>query len=157
MAEAKRTRQPARLTATFDDDSTLVLTPDLVGPTLMGNAGIVGESGRWAFAPWLRSLRTSGYRVHLAFLSLPSPDLAAARVAERMRQGGHDVPEPVVRRRFAAGLRNFLALYQGLADTWQMFDNSGPRDPRLVAAGRVGETERILDAAAWTNLRERSA
>src|SRR5688572_20830457 len=63
-------------------------------------------SGR-AHAVWLQELRASGYTAHLAFLSLPSPDLAVARVAERVRQGGHHVPENVVRRRYLAGLKNF--------------------------------------------------
>lgn len=53
------------------------------------------------FVPWFGRLRDSGYRVHLAFVSLPSADLAVARVAERVRQGGHDVHESVIRRRFA--------------------------------------------------------
>jgi predicted ABC-type ATPase len=56
------------------------------------------------FAPWLRTLR-QGFKVHVAFLSLPTADLAVARVAERVRQGGHDVREAVVRRRFVAGSR----------------------------------------------------
>lgn len=60
-----------------------------------------------SFAPWLRARRTEGYRVHLAFLSLPSIELALARVQERVRLGGHDVPETVVRRRYVAGLHNF--------------------------------------------------
>jgi predicted ABC-type ATPase len=87
-----------------------------------------------SFAPWLASLRVSGYHVHLAFLSLSGPDLAVARVAERVRQGGHDVPEPVVRRRFVTGLKNLFSLYQPLADTWQTFDNSTV----LVSSRRVG-------------------
>jgi predicted ABC-type ATPase len=107
-----------------------------------------------SFAPWLAALRESGYSVHIAFLSLPSADLAVARVAERVQQGGHDVPEPVVRRRFTAGLRSFFDLYQGLADTWQMFDNSAVSGPRLVASGRAGQEPLVFDAAAWTKLLE---
>lgn len=107
-----------------------------------------------SLAPWLAELRASRYRVHLAFLSLPGPDLAVARVAARVRQGGHDVPEPVVRRRFVAGLRNFFALYQGLADTWQMFDNSAVDGPRLIATGRTGQPAHVLDAGAWARLLE---
>jgi predicted ABC-type ATPase len=107
-----------------------------------------------SFVPWLASLRASGYRVHLAFLSLSGPDLAVARVAERVRQGGHDVPEPVVRRRFATGLKNFFSLYQAFADTWQMFDNSAADGPRLVATGRAGQPPTVLDAATWADLQE---
>lgn len=107
-----------------------------------------------SFAPWLAGLRSSGYRVHLAFLSLPDPSLAVERVAARVREGGHDVPEPVVRRRFASGLKNFFALYQGIADTWQVFDNSEATGPRLIASGRGREPADIFDPAAWKRLLE---
>ncbi len=107
-----------------------------------------------SFAPWLTGLQASGYRVHLAFLSLSHPDLAVARVAERVRQGGHDVPEPVVRRRFAAGLRNFFTMYRDVADTWRMFDNSAASGPRLIAAGGAGQAVQVLDAGAWAGLLE---
>lgn len=108
-----------------------------------------------SFVPWLVRLRASGYRVHLAFLSLPDADLAVARVAGRVLQGGHEVPERVIRRRFAAGLRNFFALYQGLADTWQMFDNSAASGPRLIASGRALQAVEVFDAKAWAALVER--
>lgn len=108
-----------------------------------------------SLAPWLVSLRASGYRVHLAFLSLSNPDLAVARVAERVRQDGHDVPEAVIRRRFTAGLRNFVSLYQSICDTWQVFDNSTVAGPRLIASGRADQRQHIVDAEAWTNLLER--
>ena len=108
------------------------------------------------FAPRLTRLRESGYRFHLAFLSLPSPDLAVARVAERVRAGGHDVPEAVIRRRFVSGLRNLFRLYLDLADTWQVFDNSALAAPRLIAARMPGEEIRLIDVDAWSNLLELS-
>lgn len=76
------------------------------------------------------------YHVRLIFLSLPSADLAVARVAGRVAQGGHGVDEGVVRRRFDLGLRNFQTLYQGLADSWSWYDNAGPVR-RLVASGGI--------------------
>ncbi len=106
------------------------------------------------FAPRLRRLRESGYRVHLAFLSIPTADLAVARVAERVRAGGHDVPETVIRRRFVAGLRNLFGLYLDLADTWQVFDNSALTVPRVIAAKMLDQERRILDGGAWHNLLE---
>jgi len=53
-----------------------------------------------SFAPWIAKLKQSGYTFHLVFLWLPSADFAVARVAERVRMGGHDVPEETIRRRY---------------------------------------------------------
>lgn len=78
--------------------------------------------------------RADGYRVKLIFLALGSPGEASARVAMRVRQGGHDVPSDVIRRRFAAGMRNFIELYRQKVDVWQWYDNSGAR-PRLLEEG----------------------
>ena len=69
--------------------------------------------------------RAAGYHVSLYFLSLPNAETAIARVAERVRQGGRDIPEPVVRRRFAAGLRNVERHYRSRVDAWAFYDNSG--------------------------------
>lgn len=73
----------------------------------------------------IREWRLAGYHVSLFFLSLPSADLAIARVAERVRQGGHAIPEDVVRRRFIAGKRNFDQSYQDAVDVWALYDNAG--------------------------------
>jgi predicted ABC-type ATPase len=78
--------------------------------------------------------RAAGFVVELIFLSLSSPEDAIARVAARVRQGGHDVPPEVIRRRFIAGLRNFQQVYRDRVDDWQWFDNSGPV-PRLLEEG----------------------
>lgn len=67
--------------------------------------------------------RSSGYIVELAFLSLPDVEMAIERVANRVHQGGHNVPEEVIRRRFEHGIRNFER-YKMLVDSWQLYDNS---------------------------------
>jgi len=69
--------------------------------------------------------RAQGYRVSLFFLSLPNAEAAIARVASRVRQGGHDIPEEVIRRRFAAGLENFHRRYKLAVDDWALYDNTG--------------------------------
>jgi len=66
-----------------------------------------------------------GYQVKLIFLQLSDPAEAIARVRQRVRQGGHDVADDVVRRRFAAGLKNFEHLYKPRVDAWVRYDNSG--------------------------------
>lgn len=78
--------------------------------------------------------QAAGYHVTLIFLSLPSSDIAVARVAERVRQGGHSVPEDVIRRRFEAGRRNFDTVYREQVDDWALYDNSG-NGPGLIDWG----------------------
>jgi predicted ABC-type ATPase len=90
-------------------------------------------SGRH-YAQLIGKWRHAGYRVELIFLSLPNPDLAVARVRSRVAQGGHDVPEAVVRRRYEHGLRNFNGLYRELVNCWALYDNSGPL-PLLIDSG----------------------
>ncbi len=67
--------------------------------------------------------RSSSYLVKLIFLSLPNVEIVLERVATRVVQGGHDVPEDVIRRRFAHGIQNFDR-YKALVDSWQLYDNS---------------------------------
>jgi predicted ABC-type ATPase len=86
------------------------------------------------FARGIVEWRSAGYHISLIFLSLPSPDLAIGRVAERVRQGGHPVPNEVVRRRFSRGRELFETLYKPLVDTWMLYDNSGDA-PVLIASG----------------------
>jgi predicted ABC-type ATPase len=78
--------------------------------------------------------QAAGYLVELVFLSLPSAEDAIKRVATRVRQGGHDIPADVIRRRFAAGMRNFLELYRQRVDFWVWYDNSGT-GPALLGKG----------------------
>jgi predicted ABC-type ATPase len=90
-------------------------------------------SGR-QYARMIPRWRRAGYEVDLIFLNLPTADLAVARVSARVAQGGHGVPEPIIRRRFDKGLRNFRNVYRSLVSSWALYDNSSPI-PRLVASG----------------------
>lgn len=78
--------------------------------------------------------RALGYVVLLHFLSLPSADVAVARVSERVRQGGHHVPENVVRRRFESGLKNFESVYKKIVDKWIHYDCACV-EPRIIELG----------------------
>lgn len=81
-------------------------------------------SGR-TYVKLLRECRKRGYHIVLVFLSLPSADMAVVRVAARVTQGGHNVPEHDIRRRFASGLNNFHEVYKRIVDGWTLYDNSG--------------------------------
>ena len=75
--------------------------------------------------------RAAGWHVTLFFLSLPDAEAAIARVAERVRQGGHDVPEHVIRRRFVAGRANFDRYYRDAVDDWMLYDSAGDHPQAL--------------------------
>ncbi len=76
-------------------------------------------------------LKEKGYKLHLFFLWIPSPQLAIARVKDRVEQGGHDVPVEDIKRRFERSLINFFKIYQSMLNSWLLFDNSG-REPKLI-------------------------
>jgi predicted ABC-type ATPase len=78
--------------------------------------------------------RSLGYHVRLIFLGLPNPDVAFRRVAMRVAQGGHNVSNTIIRRRFEACLHNFQNIYMHLVDKWEWYDNSGST-PQLLSAG----------------------
>ncbi|MET0264776.1 MAG: zeta toxin family protein [Duganella sp.] len=82
-------------------------------------------SGR-GYLRQIKIWQEAGYQVKLIFLRLKSAEQAIERVAQRVRQGGHHIPEDVIRRRFTAGQDNFEKLYAPLVDAWALYDNSGP-------------------------------
>ena len=97
-----------------------------------------------------RQLRRQGYAIHIFFLWVPDVNLTLSRVRERVLQGGHDVPEPVLRRRFRRSIQNFFSRYQALADSWNLFDNSRSA-PVLIASGDFKKL-RVHNAALYNSL-----
>lgn len=73
----------------------------------------------------LKNLKKEGYAIHLFFLWIPDVKLSLARVAYRVKMGGHAISEKVVRRRFHKGIKNLFNLYKPILDSWMLFDNSG--------------------------------
>jgi predicted ABC-type ATPase len=100
-------------------------------------------------ARFLKSLRQGGYRLHLVYFWLASADLAVARVAERVRMGGHDVPEGTIRQRYERSLDNFFQIYRRLASSWEIYNNTQPGQTCLVADGDEIGRETVLDDAVW--------
>jgi predicted ABC-type ATPase len=105
-----------------------------------------------SFAPWLAKLIEGGYALHILFVWLPSADVAVARVRRRVLAGGHDVPEGIVRRRYERCLFNFFDLYQPLARTWRIYDNSIGRVPRLIARGEGRANTVVVNHETWNQI-----
>ena len=109
-----------------------------------------------SLAPRVRRLQQGGYEFQLLFFWLNSPELNIQRVAERVRSGGHHIPEEVIRRRYIAGLKNFFSLYMPLADTWGAYDNSIKGQSKVVAEGRRGSIDMLALPQSWEQMKETS-
>jgi predicted ABC-type ATPase len=105
-------------------------------------------SGRF-YVQWLKRLTDTGYAFQLMFVWLRSQELAVERVRERVRLGGHHVAEDVIRRRYAAGLKNFWQLYQPLADAWSVYDNSESPKTWPIASGGRRAVLMVRDNRSW--------
>lgn len=81
----------------------------------------------------IQAWKNHGYEVILIFLSLRDASAALNRVASRVAQGGHNIPEDVVKRRFQKGLANF-EMYKKLVNKWYLYDNMGTT-PKLIDCG----------------------
>ena len=97
----------------------------------------------------LERLKQHGYLVCLVYLWLPRVELALARVAERVRAGGHDVPAAAVRRRFDRSRVNFFTIYRPLANSWRLYDAASITGPRFVATGGAGLPTRLRRREIW--------
>lgn len=92
-----------------------------------------------------------GYKVSLIYFWLSSPDLAIQRVAQRVRNGGHNIPRDVVIRRYQAGINNFFNIYMSDVDYWLLADNSNT--PRIIVAeGGRGVKTNILHADLFNRI-----
>lgn len=104
-----------------------------------------------AFVPFIQECRNRGYGFKLCYIWLPSVEAAVARVAARVRAGGHAIPEATIRRRYEAGRRNFWQLYAPLADQWVVLDNSQNDFTIVAEGGREVELE-VRQMATWRQI-----
>jgi predicted ABC-type ATPase len=97
---------------------------------------------------WLAAAKAAGWRLNLIYLWLATPELAIERVARRVRDGGHDIPPDVIRRRWRSGLGNMKRLFLPLVHNAFIYDNSGA-DPILIATRGPDEPLVIVDRDRW--------
>jgi predicted ABC-type ATPase len=96
------------------------------------------------FESFLLAKKQQGYSIHIIFLWLNSYELAVSRVKERVMQGGHNVPSEDIIRRYKRGLKNFLKIYQPIADSWTLCDNSS-NELVIIAQGGFSKTVSIYE------------
>lgn len=88
----------------------------------------------------VRKAQAKGYSVKVLFFWLNSPELAMMRVAERVANGGHNIPEEIIRRRYVAGISNLFNLFAKEVDSWVIFDNSENPRKQIASGGKNAET-----------------
>ena len=89
-----------------------------------------------SYVKFIERAQAKGYFVTLLYFWLPTPEQAIERVATRVREGGHNIPSDVIRRRYANGIKNLTALYIPLCNYWAIYDNSSADEQiRIIALG----------------------
>lgn len=103
-----------------------------------------------SYVKFIHDAQRKGYFVTLVYFWLPSPELAFERVATRVREGGHNIPQEIVRRRYANGLRNLTQLYTPICDFWTIYDNSyADQQIKIIASGQKNATIDIQDTLSY--------
>ena len=96
----------------------------------------------------VKRAQQEGYIVNLLFFWLPTPNMAIQRVAKRVKEGGHNIPEDVIVRRYNLGLNNFFYLYKDAVDFWTLVNNAS--NPRQIIATK----DEILDVQLYKKIED---
>ena len=96
-------------------------------------------SGRY-LQKFIKSLQSKNYQITIVFLYVQSSEILIERIAERVKKGGHFVPDEDVQRRFVRGKRNFWSVYKDLVDSWSLFYNTNDGFKKIAA----GEKDKII-------------
>ena len=108
-----------------------------------------------SYVQLVRRAHDRGYKVHLLFFCLESPEQAVQRVAQRVKEGGHNVPEDVIRRRFRLGIANLVNLFIPICDSVHVWNNT-KGEAQLVAKQSEGiKGLKIFDKDMWNQLLQR--
>jgi predicted ABC-type ATPase len=99
----------------------------------------------------IKKAQEKGFTVILLFFWLRSIDLAKARVATRVLEGGHNIPSDVIERRYKSGITNLFRIYLPLVDEWFVYDSSEPAI-ELIAENNKASFIRIKNLKKWRQL-----
>ncbi len=93
--------------------------------------------------------QAKGYQVELVFFYLPSPQIAISRIAHRVKNGGHYVPDDVVIRRYHRGLMNLKEIFMPIVNRWTVYRYEN-HSYTVIAKGRKGDTYDLTDQTLMT-------
>ena len=106
-----------------------------------------------SYARLIARAQAGGYRVSLLFFWIATPQQAIERVAQRVLEGGHDIPADTIHRRYYTGIRNLFQIYMPIVDYWMVVDNStSPR--KYIAESGMGKAVDIYDYEQYNKIKE---
>ena len=105
-----------------------------------------------SYVQTIKKAKEKGYNVTLVYFWLDSPELAIARVKRRVTEGGHNIPEEVIRRRYKKGIQNLFQLFIPICDYWILIDNS-QKPYIIVAEGQEDKELNIQNENIWNRLK----
>jgi predicted ABC-type ATPase len=109
-----------------------------------------------SYVSLVKAAQQVGYKVTLLFIWLDSPETAIQRVADRVAEGGHNIPENVIERRYYRGISNLINLYKPVCDSWIVVNNKNVV-PELVAKGTLDGENIIQNYYIWDTINAQSA
>ena len=110
-----------------------------------------------SYVELVKKAQSLDYEVTLTYFWLESADHAIERVARRVKQGGHNIPDDVVRRRYENGIRNMFRLFMPIVNKWTIYDNSDYTEGRsIMIAEKLTEESGIitLNSELWEKLQK---
>ncbi len=106
-----------------------------------------------SYASLIRQAKTLGYDITLIFMWLNSVELAIARVAIRVQEGGHHIPTETIKRRYQAGIQNLFQIYLPIVDNFMIFDSTNSV-PLPIAHKFTDESIIITNPQKWHQLKQ---
>ncbi len=108
-----------------------------------------------SYVSLVKAAQQVGYNVTLLFIWLDSPETAIQRVANRVAEGGHNIPENVIERRYYRGIPNLINLYKPICDSWIVVNNKNVV-PELVAKGALNGENIVINYYIWDTINAQS-
>jgi predicted ABC-type ATPase len=96
-----------------------------------------------SYVSFIKKAKEQGYKVTLLYFWLSSPEFAITRVAIRVSEGGHHIPDDVVERRYYRGIKNLIHLYIDICDNWIVMDNINSNS--LLIANGSAQLEKFIN------------
>ncbi|SEB22468.1 Predicted ABC-type ATPase [Pedobacter hartonius] len=107
-----------------------------------------------SYVSLVKNVQAAGYKVSLLYFWLSSADVAIKRVAQRVSEGGHDIPSETIIRRYYRGISNLYNLYMPICDEWTLVNNMNLAPEVVAKSDAFGKM--IFNNELWDSIKKDS-